>query len=194
MDKQRLEPFTDALIAIIMTILVLDLKVPVSESISESDLTQALIRQLPHFCGFLISFTLITILWFNHHDLLRSIAEPTRRFAKLNFLFIGAIALVPFSTSFAAEYPDKPIAVATLALNLFLMNIFLNFLFIYAITNKISTLGQHMPQRAKIKRAMGMIGTVAFLLSGIVAFLSPLVAIIMMVLVPVMHAIPVVER
>jgi uncharacterized membrane protein len=194
MDKQRLEVFSDALIAIIMTILVLDLKVPALENATEADLTNILIRELPHFYGFLISFSLIAMLWFNHHDLFKSMASVTRTFARLNFLFVGAIALVPFSTSFAAEYPDKGIAVSTLALNLFLMNIFLAALFLYAIGHNLTTFHQQVPRRTKIKRTMGMIGTLMFLFATFVAFLSTPAAIIMMTVVPIMHAIPIDER
>src|SRR5260221_7167659 len=170
MNRDRLGFFSDALIAIIMTILVLDLKVSPMENATEADLTHMLISQLPHFYGFLISFSFIAMLWFNHHDLMESIAQPTRNFAKLNFLFIGSIALVPFSTSFAAEFPDKSIAIAILALNLFLMNVFLSFIFLYAIGKKISTLHDRSPRREKLKRIMGITGTLMFLLAIFIAF------------------------
>ncbi len=91
-DKHRLTIFTDAIMAIIMTILILDLKVPKVNDASDHELGLQLFKQLPHFLGFVISFLMIVIIWFSHHDLMAGLQQPDRTFTTTNFLFTGAIA------------------------------------------------------------------------------------------------------
>ena len=193
-DKERLVVFTDALMAIIMTILVLDLKVQVTERATEADLLQQLKMQLPHFFGFILSFAVITIIWFSHHDLTRLVIKPTRFFAGLNFLFVGSVSLLPFSTAFAAENPDSSVAVATLAGSMFFMNIFLSFLFFYSMKKGLINMQGGMTRHNRIKQIMGISGGFIFLGAVGVAFLSPFVSLLMMSSVPIMHVIPIVNE
>ena len=67
MNKSRLEAFTDAVIAIIMTILVLELARP------DSDTWESLTKILPHLGVYFISFIMLAVYWVNHHHLLQSI-------------------------------------------------------------------------------------------------------------------------
>ena len=81
-DKSRLMFFTDAILAIIMTILVLDIKVPEMHNTGDTGFMKELIKVLPHFIGFIISFAFIIVLWLNHHDLMESINYANKPFAE----------------------------------------------------------------------------------------------------------------
>jgi uncharacterized membrane protein len=193
-DKHRLSIFTDAIIAIIMTILVLDLKVPIGHFETDHDLAQQLIKQLPHFWGFAISFSMIVSIWFSHHDLMAYINQPDRTFATLNFIFTGFIATLPFTTALVSEYPSRSLAVSVLAGNLFLMNVFLTSLFIYREKKKLGIADSLPIWYATIKKKMGIFGVLLLLLAIFIAFLSPRIALLMIVAVPLMHCIPVREK
>jgi uncharacterized membrane protein len=190
MNKERLMVFTDAIFAIIMTILVLDIKVPSMEGTSEGELFKQLVKQLPHLYGFILSFAVITVIWFSHHDLFSSLKFATRTFATLNFILIGSIATLPFSTALASEYPHRSLAVASLSGNMLVMNIFLSFMFIYVNKNKFSDPGFRPERISKIKMKMGVIGIFVFLLAFILAFIYPALSLGLIAVVPIMHCLP----
>ncbi len=191
-DKTRLTFFTDALLAIIMTILVLDIKVPEGmDGMPGEECFHNLLQILPHVIGFIISFAFIAVLWFSHHDLMESLLEANRPLAVINFGFVGTTATLPFTTALAAAYPSQPYAVATLALNMFIMNTFLAGLHIYSLKAGLRDLSFFSPLYQKTKQIIGMAGGVVFVIAFFVAFDSPRIALIMIALVPLMHTIPV---
>ena len=190
-DKHRLAVFTDAIMAIIMTILVLDLKVPVANIETNHDLKQQLLKQLPHFWGFAISFSMIVIIWFSHHNLITILSQANRTFAVLNFLFSGAIATLPFSTALVSEYPFYSLAVAILAGNMFLMNFFLSAMYVYVDKKKLIIPGIMPAWYKMIKQTLGIAGGLLLLSAVFVSFISPNLALILIVSVPLMHCIPV---
>lgn len=193
-DKHRLTIFTDAIIAIIMTILVLDLKVPLGHIETDHDLKQQLLNQLPHFWGFAISFSMIVIIWFSHHTLMANLSHATYTFAVLNFLFSGSIATLPFSTALVSEYPSLSLAVAILAGNMLLMNIFLAAMHTYTELKKLTIPGS-MPERyKKIKKIMGIAGAILLLAAVFLAFISPDLGLLLIVSVPLMHCIPIQQK
>ena len=98
-EKERFVTFMDALMAIIMTIMVLEIKIPAVETLTDETLRQELHKAVTPLIGFLVSFGTLTSIWISHNDLMRDINGITKQFALLNFLMIIVIALVPFSTS-----------------------------------------------------------------------------------------------
>jgi uncharacterized membrane protein len=190
-DKHRLAVFTDAIMAIIMTILVLDLKVPLANIETNHDLRHQLLNQLPHFFGFAISFSMIVIIWFSHHNLIMILSQATRTFAVLNFLFSGAIATLPFSTALVSEYPFYSLAEAILAGNMFLMNFFLAGMYVYIDKQKLIIPDITPAWYKKIKQTMGIAGGLLLLTAVFVSFISSTAALILIVSVPLMHCIPV---
>lgn len=190
-DKDRLTVFTDAIMAIIMTILVLDLKVPVLKIETNQDLQLHLVNQLPHFLGFAISFSMIVIIWFSHQHLMKILSYADVNFTILNFLFSGSIATLPFSTALVSEYPSLSSAVAILALNMLLMNLFLTGMYIY-IDKRNLRLPDATPLRYKnIKQRMGVAGIVLLFLAVIFASFSTRTSLLLIIAVPLMHCVPV---
>jgi uncharacterized membrane protein len=191
-DKTRLTFFTDALLAIIMTILVLDIKVPEGmEHMTGEECFVNLLRVYPHFLGFIISFAFILVLWFSHHDLIESLNYANRNLAIINFCFVGATATLPFSTALAAAYPFQSYAVATLALNMFVMNVFLAGLHTYSIAAGLRNMDYFPVRYLKFKRFIGIGGGFIFLFAIFISFYSAQIALFMIAAVPVTHMIPV---
>ncbi len=89
MSKTRLEAFTDAIIAIIMTVLVLELVRP------DSDSLQSFIDLLPHLGVYLVSFFILAIYWVNHHHLFQSIKKINGKVLWINISFLFVLSLIP---------------------------------------------------------------------------------------------------
>jgi uncharacterized membrane protein len=101
-EKDRLVAFSDGVIAVIITIMVLEMKAPHDASLS------ALKETTPAFLGYVLSFIYVAIYWNNHHHLfhLVSHAHGTILWANLHLLFW--LSLIPFATSWIGEYPYSP--------------------------------------------------------------------------------------
>ncbi len=97
MTASRLEAFSDGVLAIIITIMVLELKVPHGDSLA------ALRPILPTFLTYILSFTYIGIYWNNHHHLLKAVKRVTPRVMWSNLLLLFWLSLVPFATGWLGE-------------------------------------------------------------------------------------------
>src|SRR6185503_14180643 len=106
---ERMILFSDAVFAIAITLLVIEIKVPEleKEHVSDKALTNALGHLIPKFIGFIISFLLIGIYWTVHHRMFGYVTSYTRKLIALNLTFLFFIALMPFSTGFYSEYSGK---------------------------------------------------------------------------------------
>jgi TMEM175 potassium channel family protein len=103
---ERMILFSDAVFAIAITILVIEIKVPEipKELVTEQKLLQSLDNLIPKFVGFLISFMIIGLYWQVHHRMFGFVVNYTRRTLWLNLFFLLAVVLMPFSTAFYSEY------------------------------------------------------------------------------------------
>ncbi|MEO8567614.1 MAG: TMEM175 family protein [Ginsengibacter sp.] len=102
---ERIILFSDAVFAIAITLLVIELKIPeISHPVTEQKIVQGVADILPKFIGFLVSFFLIGLYWTIHHRMFGFVVHYTQRLLWLNLLFLLGIVLMPFSTSFYSEY------------------------------------------------------------------------------------------
>jgi uncharacterized membrane protein len=106
MSKTRLEAFSDGVIAIIITIMVLELKVP-----HGGDL-HALEPLLPVFLSYVLSFVMVGIYWNNHHHLLHACTHVNGKILWANLVLLFWLSLVPATTSWVGEYPAYPLPAA----------------------------------------------------------------------------------
>lgn len=106
MNKTRLESFSDGVFSIVMTVLVLDLKVPqLAGSVSDMTLLNALGLIWPHIAIFIATFTILAVAWINHHFIFHSFAKTVDRWLNLiNMFYLMVIVFVPFSASLLGEY------------------------------------------------------------------------------------------
>lgn len=105
---ERLILFSDAVFAIAITLLVIEIKIPEihseKEPVTDSALLHALGQLIPKFIGFIISFLLIGLYWTIHHRMFGYVTSYDRKLLVLNLLFLFFIALMPFSNGFYSEY------------------------------------------------------------------------------------------
>jgi uncharacterized membrane protein len=102
---ERLIMFSDAVFAIAITLLVIEIKIPnIHDNVSDRVLLNELAHLIPKFIGFFISFMLIGIYWTVHHRMFGFVTAYDKKLLSLNLAFLFFIALMPFSTGFYSEY------------------------------------------------------------------------------------------
>jgi len=123
----RLLALTDGVVAIALTLLVLELKVPPLDHVIPPTSASALATQLgkdtDQLLSYLISFYVIANFWLIHHRVFRQLAGQRESLAWWNFLFLFTISIMPFASSLLGEYSENPLAVSLFALNLLLASL-----------------------------------------------------------------------
>lgn len=181
MSKGRLEAFSDGVIAIIITIMVLELKVPHGAELS------ALQPLIPIFASYILSFVFIGIYWNNHHHLFQAVHKinGTVLWANLHLLFW--LSLIPFVTSWMGEneFTSWPVALYGAALWMSGLAYYILVRTLLAIHPKDSPLAVAMGRDVK-----GLASLVLYSTAIPAAFFSPVIASILYVIVAVMWFIP----
>jgi uncharacterized membrane protein len=103
---ERMILFSDAVFAIAITLLVIEIKVPeIDRHIATDEMLQhSLGEMIPKFIGFFFSFFIIGLYWTIHHRMFGYVINYTAKLLRLNLIFLLAVALMPFSTAFYSEY------------------------------------------------------------------------------------------
>lgn len=106
MNKGRLEAFSDGVLAIIITIMVLEMKAP------DQTTLKALVPVLPVFFSYVLSFTYVAIYWVNHHHLFQATQSISTAVLWANMHLLFWLSLIPFVTSWLGENHLEPVPVA----------------------------------------------------------------------------------
>ena len=181
MNTTRLEAFSDGVIAIIITIMVLELKVPHGTG------TEALQPLLPVFLSYLLSFVNIGIYWNNHHHMLQATEKVSGTVLWANLHLLFWLSLVPFATGWAGENHFAPLPTALYGVILLLAAFAFLFLqrAIQAAEGPQSTLARAVGPDRK-----GLLSRILYALAIPAAFLQPWIAWGLYVLVAVLWFTP----
>ncbi len=165
MNKNRLEAFSDGVLAIIITIMVLEMKVPHGTEWNE------LMPLLPVFVSYLMSFLYIGIYWGNHHHLLQTITHTNSKIMLANLNLLFWLSLIPFATGWMGENHFASNAVALYAILLLLCGA------AYTILQK--TIEVSLTDDSNFNKAMkklskkGVISMIAYSASIPLAYINP---------------------
>jgi uncharacterized membrane protein len=107
---ERVVFFSDAVFAIVITLLVLEIKVPHLTNWNEATLNDALVHLLPKFFGFICSFFIVGLMWFEHHRIFRYIERFDSGLIWRNLVFLLFISFIPFPTALFSEYVFSKVA------------------------------------------------------------------------------------
>ncbi len=181
MSKGRLEAFSDGVIAIIITIMVLELKAPGNAEIS------ALIPLIPVFLSYLLSFVFVGIYWNNHHHLLQATRQVNGAVLWANMHLLFWLSLVPFVTNWLGEngFQSWPVALYGAVLLLAGFAYFLLSRALVAVHGQESALAKAVGNDAK-----GYISLVCYTAAIPLAFINAMLACGLYVVVAVMWFIP----
>jgi uncharacterized membrane protein len=105
LSMERIVFFSDAVFAIVITLLVLEIKVPHVENATDEKLNSAILHLLPKFAGFVTSFFIVGLMWFEHHRIFRYIVSFDAGLIWRNLAFLLFISFIPFPTALFSEYP-----------------------------------------------------------------------------------------
>jgi uncharacterized membrane protein len=181
MSKTRLEAFSDGVMAIIITIMVLELKVP------HGDDLEALRGHWPIFLSYVLSFTYIAIYWNNHHHLLYTLKHVTAPVMWANMLLLFWLSLQPVTTGWMGEsyFAKWPVFVFGLVLLLAALSYTLLARTIIAAEGKDGVLAKAVGKDLKGKISVG-----SYLASLPLAFFNPWISCAIFVVVALMWFIP----
>jgi uncharacterized membrane protein len=181
MTKGRLEAFSDGVLAIIITIMVLELKVPHGDTMAD-------LRPLfPVFLSYLLSFVYVGIYWNNHHHMLHAASRVTGGILWANLHLLFWLSLVPFVTAWMGENHFAPTPVALYGVVLFMAGI------AYFILAR--ALATHHGKESKLAIALGkdfkgLISVVIYAIAIVLASFSPGLAGGLYTLVALMWLVP----
>lgn len=125
MKQSRLDQLSDGIFAIVMTILVFEIRVPeYAGLVSDRTLINSLITIFPLLLSYLLSFSLLFTYWRSHHIIASVLAKNIDvQFSNLNGFFLFLVALVPFSSHFLGRYLYSKTAIIFFAINIILIGI-----------------------------------------------------------------------
>jgi uncharacterized membrane protein len=169
-DPARVLALTDGVIAIVITLLVLEIHVP--ELPEGPGLNERLIEELrllgPFFVGFLLSFVVTAIAWAAHRSLFALIQRTDRTLVWLNILYLLPLSLLPFGAALISQYDREPVALRVYGLQLLLIALTRLIIWLYA-TNRPDLLYEPIDHHTK---------TVGVLIVGVPAALYLLAILI----------------
>lgn len=181
MGKGRIEAFSDGVIAIIITIMVLEIKVPEGEDWA------ALKPLWPVFLAYILSFANVGIYWNNHHHMFQAVKNINGKVLWANLFLLFWLSLMPFATGFMGENHFAPIPVAVYAIDLCMCAIAYTILALVLV-------GHHGKDSDFAKRlgsdTKGKISLTAYLLAIPLAFVNQWIALALMAVVACIWFIP----
>jgi uncharacterized membrane protein len=198
-ELARVEFFSDAVLAIAATLLVLELKVPeVDSTISTSDAWYKFTGLWPSLLGFILSFGMILIIWVNHYYTLRLINKSSKKFLYANGFLLFTISVLPFPTAVLAEYINTPKAAIGVTLYSFISLMINVAWYIWWITMlKPVPLIKPEISKVRIKKIVSheKTGIYLYALATAVSFWFPLIGIIFLAALSVLWiSISILER
>jgi len=181
MHKGRLEAFSDGVLAIIITIMVLEIKVPHEATL------ESLSKLAPVFVSYIISFIYVGIYWNNHHHLFQSVKSIDGKVLWANLFLLFWLSLIPFSSGWMGENHFQNITVTLYGFILF--GCAFSY---YLLTN--SLLRSH-DQESVLHRAVGnkfkeRISLLLYILGLSISYMFPLTAVSLFTIVALMWLIP----
>jgi uncharacterized membrane protein len=182
----RLLALTDGVYAIVMTILVLELSVPiVMETAVNKQLSHGLLEMWPEFLIYGLSFLVLGVFWLMHHFIFDSVKQYDPALSWINIFFLMCTGLIPFSTALFGAYGAERITALVYGINMFLGFLGLVALWLY-------TTGKHRLVDAELEHEiikggnmMAIAYLAAILIALSIAFVNPVISFILYFLIVV---------
>ena len=182
MTTNRLEAFSDGVIAIIVTIMVLELRAPSQPTLA------ALTKVAPSLVSYALSFSVVAIMWVNHHHLIHAVHKVTAGLLWSNLYLLFWMSLVPFVTDYLGKNPREPLAVALYGLDLTLCSS--AFIVLRNVLMKQDRHDSAMSEyHASIQRKNALSASL-YLLSVPLAYVSVYSSFSIFMLIPAMYFLP----
>lgn len=186
LSKTRVEAFSDGVFAIIVTLLVLEIKVPhIDLHDSRGELWTALYALLPKILSWVLSFLMLCVIWVNQHRIMNQIANITHGIFWLNTALLLVCSFIPFPTALLGDYPMNPVSSVVFGLVMALMALTFNALRMQALRDP-DVLKADV-DRIQFRRATWqafLFGPVLYTTGALLSFISPWLSLAVFAFVP----------
>lgn len=185
LSVERIKALSDGVFAISLTLLVLDISIPVHDQIkNESDLANAFAGLTPKLLAYFLSFITLGIFWTAHTSQLHYIEKSDRNFNWINLFFLLFITTMPFTTAFLSEFIHFKFAIGLYWLNLFIIGIILFWTLQYALRHHLFE--HHLTTKSEIIKVMkkrGIVAQSSYAIGAALSFFSTYLSIAMLIAV-----------
>lgn len=178
----RLAAYSDAVFAVIVTVMVLELKAPERTGFAD------LLPLWPTAISYAVSYLFIAIIWINHHYPMRFVAAPTLGLIWINFIHLFTVSLLPFATSWIARTQLASSPMVFYAGLFVCIDIAYNIFEHQVLMNSDST--QVSPRTRHIARRRSIIVLASFTAAMLVAFVAPRIAFALICCALILHLRP----
>jgi uncharacterized membrane protein len=192
-SKNRLEAFSDGVLAVAITLLVLDVKVP--EPSPGHTLGHELLQMWPNYAAYVTSFVTIGIIWINHHAMLSRLRQADHTILALNLLLLLSIGALPFATGLMARYlresQGEHLAAAVYSGSLLVMSLCFLALNRHILFAKRHLLGAALSDRQRRSiLTRSFVGLIPYALATALAPVSPYVTLAICFVIAMYYALP----
>ncbi|MCU0651947.1 MAG: TMEM175 family protein [Candidatus Omnitrophica bacterium] len=183
---QRIGALIDGIFAIVMTILVLDIKVPHETSmLTNFELEQFLSGQFQDIIVYMTVFILLGHIWVNLHNRAHYIRYTDTIHVWLNIFFLMFVALLPFSSALVNKFAGDSVASVFLAGNVFLIGVFGEWSWIYATHNRRLVDDALSDAEIAVEKRRAVVLPVVSLCAMVIAFIWPLASSYVLLIAPI---------
>lgn len=182
MTTSRLEAFSDGVIAIIVTIMVLELRAPAQPT------WPALLKIAPVFITYGLSFLIVAIMWVNHHHMIHVVRRVTARLLWSNLNLLFWMSLVPFVTEFVGKNYREPMSVALYGLDLTMCSAAFYLLRLELIRQELDH-SEMIEYHHGVQRKNGF-SFLLYLASAPLAYVSVYLSFMVFALIPALYFLP----
>lgn len=183
-SPERLQFLTDGVFAIVMTLLVLEIRVP-EHGMEVEHLAVSLRALLPNIASFIISFIMLGFYWTAHHTQFSYIKKIDHRLTWLNLFYLLVVCFVPFSAALLGRFHTEPLAISLYACNL-LVAIMLHYaMWRYVSVNKQLLDGWVDARLVRFGSYISSYSVLGYILAIFFAYIDTVISIIILALIPI---------
>lgn len=172
LTTERVEAFSDGVLAVALTLLVLELKLPPGLG-SEAELWTAVMHLAPSFAAWVVSFVFVMTIWINHHYFFAAVRVADRGLLWLNGLLLLGVSLLPFPTGLIGEYPGFAAPLALLSGTMLFGSLTFAAMRYYASVREGLMLEKIDGRRARAVLRRNLIGPALYAVALALAFVWP---------------------
>jgi len=188
LSTNRIEAFSDGVFAIAITLLILEVRVPM---VAEGEsLSHTLVAIWPKLVAYAVSFAVIGIFWIGHHIMFHYIKRSDRMLLWLNTMLLMTISAIPFAAALIGEYLHEPIAAAIYGIFLSVDGFLFYAVWAYASHKRRLTSPTLSTELISLAKKIILFAPVVYALAAGVAFINPLISDVLYLLVPIAYLIP----
>jgi uncharacterized membrane protein len=190
MSTNRFEAFSDGVFAIAMTLLVVDLKMPDLAQSTASDSVAHLLAIWPQVLSFITSFSVIGVIWLNHHTLFHFLKRVDRAILILNLLLLLCVAFIPYATAVMGHYSHFQPVVAFFGLVLALTGAVYNGLWFYIVRRYITPQRLLRRDYLRVASIRIVVWPLVYVLAAALSLISTAISITLYILIPIAYLLP----